>query len=600
MHQSKRDLLFYLKGGCAFVSLELQKAIQSYEDYIKNHGIDKSVLNAYHNAVFWAKEKENDIEYALEISPRVKKIMNQYVMGVYSRRGRDGDLWALEKACFARKAQDEVLDKYYQVLRFEAQNKILDSYLLYLEKNRIPRERFYAPKRKQFAKFGLIDAYQGAINDEYDIVCISMIPGSGKTTLLKFFNSAIIGWFPNDYNLFYSHSGDITRMYYDGVYQMVTDSQEYTWNEIFPDLQVTSTNAKMQQLNIGKYKPFPSLQTASVGSENAGKVRASKFLLVDDMIGKLEEALNKNILEKQWGAYTVDARQRKTMDFDGNPCKEIINATRWSTGDVIGRVIKMYQGNSRVKVISMPDIDPVTHESNFDYEFGGFTVAFFNDQALLMDEVSYKCLYKQQPVEREGLLFPDDKVQRYEKLPDGDPDEILGQCDTKGKGTDYFVLPCLYRYGETYYCVDAICDNTADYEKQYENSANLIVHHRMNNCEFESNAGGDRVAEEVQKRVGEKGWICNITSEPTESNKEARIYQCSNWILQHIKFKDKSNYSPKSQYGVMMSLLLSYSVSAAKQLDDVPDVLSNFALRMKYKNSRRQTIIMPSPIWNGG
>lgn len=572
-------------------SKEISKAIRDYENYISRKGIDSDVMSAYYQAVFWAKEKDNDIETALKISPRAKEIMNQYVIN-----GAGGDLWELEKFCFENKTQHETLNQYYDILKLEAKNKILDSYLLYLEKNRIPRERFYAPKRKQFAKFGLIDAYQGAIDDLYDIVCISMPPGTGKTTLLKFFNSAIIGWYVNDYNLFYSHSGDITRMYYDGVLQMVTDTQEYTWNEIFPDLQVTSTNAKMQQFNIGKYKPFPSLQTASVGSENAGKVRASKFLLTDDMIGKLEEALNKNTLEKQWGAYTVDARQRKTMDFYGNPCKEIINATRWSTMDVIGRVIKMYVGNPRVKVIAMSDIDETTGQSNFDYEFGGFTVAFFNDQALLMDDVSYKCLYKQQPVEREGLLFPEEKIRRYSNLPSEKPDEILGQCDTKGKGTDYFVLPCLYRYGEDYYCVDCVCDNTPDYEQQYENSANLIVHHQMNNCEFESNAGGDRVSMEVNKRVEEKGWICNITARPTETNKEARIFQCSNWILQHIIFKDKSLYTPKEQYGVMMSLLLSYSVSAGKQLDDTPDVFSNFALRMKRKNNQRKTVIMQSPI----
>ena len=451
------------------------------------------------------------------------------------------------------------------------------------------------PKRKQFAKFGLIDAYQGAIDDLYDIICVSMPPGTGKTTLLKFFNSAVIGWFPNDYNLFYSHSGDITRMYYDGVYQMVSNDLEYTWNEIFPDLKITSTNAKMQQFNIGKYKPFPSLQTASVGSENAGKVRASKFLFVDDMIGKLEEALNKNTLEKQWGAYTVDARQRKTMDSENRPCKEIINATRWSVGDVIGRVIQMYEGNPRVKVIAMPDIDEKTGQSNFDYEYQGFTVAFFNDQAHLMDEISYNCLFKQKPIEREGLLFPEDKIRRYLNLPHGEPEVITAQCDTKGKGTDYFVMPVLHKYGDEWYCVDCVCDNSADYEYQYENAANVLVENETQECEFESNAGGDRVALEVNKRVESKGWICNITSRPTETNKEARIFQCSSWILNNIIFKDSSLYTPKEPYGVMMSLLKQYSVSGKKQLDDVPDVLSNFALRIQRKDRVRQTIIMQSP-----
>ena len=570
----------------------LQKKVSEYENYISRKGIDESVIDAMSMAAEVAILQEKDVKYGLTVSKRAKELIESFVFGQTG-----GTLWDLEKFSFQHKTWYEILDKFYSVLLLEAKNRVVDSYLLYLEKKREPKERFYAPKRKQFNKFGLIQAYQGAIDDLYDIICVSMPPGTGKTTLLKFFNSAVIGWYPNDYNLFYSHSGDITRMYYDGVYQMVSDTDEYTWDEIFPDLHVTSTNAKMQQFNIGKYKPFPSLQTASVGSENAGKVRASKFLLVDDMIGKLEEALNKNTLEKQWGAYTVDARQRKTMDSDGKPCKEIINATRWSTMDVIGRVMSMYEGNPRVKVIAMPDIDPVTGQSNFDYEYGGFTVAFFNDQAHLMDEISYKCLFKQEPIEREGLVFPEDKIRRYLNLPHGEPEIITAQCDTKGKGTDYFVLPVLQKFGDDYYCVDCVCDNTADYEIQYENAANILVNNEVQECEFERNAGGDRVAMEVNKRVEQKGWICNITDTPTETNKEARIFQCSSWILQHIIFKDESLYTPKEPYGVMMSLLKQYSVSGKKQLDDVPDVFSNFAIRMTKKNRRKsRVVIMESPI----
>lgn len=557
----------------------LQNKVSEYENYIARKGIDESVIDAMSMAAEVAILQEKDAKYGLTVSKRSKELIESFVFGQTG-----GTLWDLEKFSFQHKTWYEILDKFYSVLLLEAKNRVVDSYLLYLEKKREPKERFYAPKRKQFNKFGLIQAYQGAIDDLYDIICVSMPPGTGKTTLLKFFNSGVIGWYPNDYSLFYSHSGDITRMYYDGVYQMVSDTDEYTWDEIFPDLHVTSTNAKMQQFNIGKYKPFPSLQTASVGSENAGKVRASKFLLVDDMIGKLEEALNKNTLEKQWGAYTVDARQRKTMDSDGKPCKEIINATRWSTMDVIGRVMSMYDGNPRVKVIAMPDIDPVTGQSNFDYEYGGFTVAFFNDQAHLMDEISYKCLFKQEPIEREGLVFPEDKIRRYLNLPHGEPEIITAQCDTKGKGTDYFVLPVLQKFGDDYYCVDCVCDNTADYEMQYENAANTLVNNEVQECEFERNAGGDRVAMEVNKRVEQKGWICNITDTPTETNKEARIFQCSSWILQHIIFKDESLYTPKDPYGVMMSLLKQYSVSGKKQLDDVPDVFSNFAIRMTKGN----------------
>lgn len=560
-------------------SSSLISVISQYEKYIESNGVNESVVNAYIEAAQVALQTEKDVEYGLKISARAKQLVEKFIFD-----STGGTAWDLEKFAFKNKVQYDILDKYYSVLLAEAQNKIVDSGFMYLEKKREPKERFYMPRRKQFLKIGLTQALQGMIDDKYDILCVSLIPGAGKTTVEKMFNALVAGWFPKDFSLFYSHSGDITRMYYDGVYDIVTNSDEYTWNEIFPGLSVTSTNAKMEQFNVGKYKSFPSIQCTSVGSKNAGKVRASKFLLVDDMIGGIEEAMNPAILDKLWDKYAVDARQRKIQDTDGHNCKEIHIATRWSVRDVIGRIQNMYAGNPRVKVIAVPDIDPETGESNFDYEFSGFTKEFFEDQQLLMDDISYRCLYKQEPIEREGLLFPDDKIRRYLNLPHGEPEIITAQCDTKGKGTDYFVMPILQKYGEDYYCVDCVCDNTADYEMQYENAANVIANNKVQECEFERNAGGDRVAMEVNKRVLSKGWVCNITDMPTETNKEARIFQCSNWILQHVIFKDSQLYSPKEPYGVMVGLLKQYSVSGKKQLDDVPDVFSNFALRITQSN----------------
>nr|DAN89918.1 MAG TPA: Terminase [Bacteriophage sp.] len=568
----------------------LKETVQSYENYIEKNGIDESVIDAYIEAAEVAINTEKDIQYGLQLTKRSKGIVEHFCM---DKTG--GTIWELEKYAFENKVEYDLIDKYYKPILYEAQNKIVDSYFQYIERKREPKDRFYMPRRKQLVKIGLIDALQGMIDDKYDILCVSLVPGAGKSTVEKFFHSGIAGWFPKDYSLFYSHSGDITRMYYDGVYDIVTNDDEYAWHEIFPKLSVTSTNAKMEQFNIGKYKPFPSVQCTSVGSKNAGKVRASKFLLVDDMIGGIEEALNPVILDKLWNKYAVDARQRKTQDTDGKPCKEIHIATRWSVHDVIGRIQNMYEENPRVKVIAVPDVDPVTGESNFNYEYGGFTKEFFADQQLLMDEISYRCLYKQEPIEREGLLFPDDKIRRYLNLPHGEPEIVTAQCDTKGKGTDYFVLPVLQKYGDDYYCVDCVCDNTADYEAQYRNAAGVLVNNKVQECEFERNAGGDRVAMEVNKRVESVGWICNITDTPTETNKEARIFQCSNWILQHIIFKDPSLYKPNEPYGVMMSLLKQYSVSGKKQLDDVPDVFSNFALRITQGNriSKVQAAVNP-------
>lgn len=544
-----------------------RQIVQNLNNQVRGTPSYELLYKYYSEANYILEDCPNERDFAFEVSRFVKKWCDQ--------------LW--------KYLDDEYHKLYWQTMLFEAPYRF-ESYLLYLEKNREESEKFYEPKKDQLNKHGLIQAMQDLEDDKLDRLCISMPPGTQKTTLEKFFCSWIIGKYPKDYSLFFSHNSDITEKYYKGILDITTNNVEYTWQEIFPNVKLESTNAKLQEANFGKYKPYSSIQCSSIGSKNAGKVRTNRYLYCDDLIGTIEEALNPTMLDKIWRIYGVDLKQRKLNE----QVKEIIIMTRWSTKDVIGRLQELYAGNSRIRFIAVPDIDPVTGKSNFDYKYNGMSVEFFNDQALGMDDVSYKCLYKQEPIEREGLLFPEDKIMRYkeDELPNGAPDLITGQCDTKGKGTDYFVLPCLKKYGDYYYCVDAVCDNSPDYELQYENSANLIVENEMQECVFESNNGGDRVAEEVQKRVDEKGWICNIQTEPTETNKEARIFQCSNWIIQHIKFKDKSMYAPKSQYGIMMSQLLSYSVSGKNFNDDVADVFATFALRMKAKDNVRKAIIM--------
>ena len=479
---------------------------------------------------------------------------------------------------------------------FEAQNRQLDSYLLFLEKKRDPKEKFYQPKRRQFWKTGIVPALQDMLDDKLDLLTISMPPGTGKSTISRFFMTGVIGWFPNEYNLFFSHSAGITRKYYDDALKIVTDRSEYTWSTIFPDLKVNHQNAKAQEFNVGKEKIFNSLQCSTRGSNNAGMVRASKFLLVDDMVAKIEEALNKTTLDKLWGVYSTDARQRKTVDVDKKPAKEIHIATRWSVHDIIGRLQVIYEGNERCRFIAIPDIDPDTGQSNFDYDYQGFTAEFFHDIELTMDDISYRCLYKNDPIEREGLLYHEDDLRRYYSLPDGEPDAVISVCDTKSKGIDYMVLPVLYKYDDDYYLVDCVCDDNSDFSVQKRKLTDILVNHGVQQCEFESNAGGDRLAADVADMVKSEGGRCNITTKATETNKETRIIVNSDWVKKHVLFRSEDQYMKKSDYGRFMNFLTTYTVAGRNAHDDVPDCMANFALFVTRSLYRRKTRIMKSPL----
>lgn len=462
-------------------------------------------------------------------------------------------------------------DLYNKALLFLAQeHKDFDSYLLYVEKNRDPEDRYYQPRRNKI--YWLVQKMQRLIDDELDILSISMPPGTGKTTLGEFFISFVMGHYPNTPNLMSSHSGFMTRMFYDAVLNIIT-SNEYCWSDVFPDIVFEGNNAKEETINLGRWQPFKTLTCRPIRGSLTGVTRCEGFLYVDDLVSGIEEALSIDRLDKLYGEYTTDLKSRKKKK-----AKEIHIATRWSVHDVIGRLERMYEGNPRAEFIAVPDIDPQTGKSNFDYDYDvGFDEKYFHDMEMSMDDVSYRCLYKSDPIEREGILYHPTELQRYiGGLPDREPDSILAICDTKDTGTDYNFLGVFYQYGDRYYLEDLVFKNI-DPGTLDELNSDMIVKHHVQQAQFESNKEGSRTANEVERLVKAKGGRCHITKKYTTQNKETKIIVNSSWVKEHVIFKDITEYEPKSDYGVMMSFLCSYTQLGKNKHDDAPDTLAMFA-----------------------
>lgn len=462
-------------------------------------------------------------------------------------------------------------DLYNKALLFLAQeHKDFDSYLLYVEKNRDPEDRYYQPRRNKI--YWLVQKMQRLIDDELDILSISMPPGTGKTTLGEFFISFVMGHYPNTPNLMSSHSGFMTRMFYDAVLNIIT-SNEYCWSDVFPDIVFEGNNAKEETINLGRWQPFKTLTCRPIRGSLTGVTRCEGFLYVDDLVSGIEEALSIDRLDKLYGEYTTDLKSRKKKK-----AKEIHIATRWSVHDVIGRLERMYEDNPRAEFIAVPDIDPQTGKSNFDYDYDvGFDEKYFHDMEMSMDDVSYRCLYKSDPIEREGILYHPTELQRYiGGLPDREPDSILAICDTKDTGTDYNFLGVFYQYGDRYYLEDLVFKNI-DPGTLDELNSDMLVKHHVQQAQFESNKEGSRTANEVERLVKAKGGRCHITKKYTTQNKETKIIVNSSWVKEHVIFKDITEYEPKSDYGVMMSFLCSYTQLGKNKHDDAPDTLAMFA-----------------------
>ena len=449
-----------------------------------------------------------------------------------------------------------------------------DAYMLYIESDREPERRFWLPRRRILKP--IADDMVRLIDGDLRQLAISLPPGVGKTTLAIFLLTWIGGRWPDEYNTTFSHDGDILKGMYGEVLRVLNPDGEYLWHDVFPDVPIVSTNAKDLRIDLGHGSRFETFQFASIGSDNAGKVRASKLLYCDDLVGSIEQAMSKERMDKLWTQYNTDIVQRGTGDW-----RELHIATRWSVWDPIGRLerIEDEQRTGRAKFVAIPALNE-NDESNFDYptiKIGSFSTERYHWIRDNMDPVNWKAIYENSPIEREGQLYDPEVLRRYFELPKQEPDAVIGVCDTKAKGDDYCVLLVAKQYGEDYYISEIVCDN-GDTGVIQEKLAVTLTESGVQMCQFESNSAGWSVAENVQKRVNELHGICSISTKPTTANKETKIIINAPWVMTHCLFRDGTLYRRNEDYGRAMGMLASYTTRGKNRHDDVPDAMAMLAL----------------------
>lgn len=423
---------------------------------------------------------------------------------------------------------------YWRAILFEAPN-IFESFLLYMERNRKPKKRFYFPRRRTLKI--VVDDLQDLEDGKLDFLGISLPPRVGKSTVCIFFLAWIIGRHPESHNAMSGHSGVLADRFYNDVIKL-TLNEEYTFSEIFPDVSLCGKSAEKNELRYSDLEAFATLTCRGIDGTWTGAVDISSdgYLYVDDMIRDRTESLSLIRLENRYQDYLNVLVDRKN---DG--AKELMVGTRWNVLDPLGRVERENKDNPRYRFRKIPALNE-NNESNFQYDFGlGFSTKYYLDMKNRLDKNEWEAKYQQRPFVREGLLFPENELNYYNGvLPDGDC-ITAAACDVAWGGGDSLSMPFGKAFGSREDGPVYISDWIFNQGDKYITKPLVIaktMQHKPNMERFEANNGGDEYAEDIDRLLQEQGFKTNITwaKASNQMGKMAKIIQYAPDIKRRFYF----------------------------------------------------------------
>lgn len=473
-----------------------------------------------------------------------------------------------------RLASPSEAERFYEAWRksllFDAPHNF-DAFMTYIELDRKPEKRFYAPRRHYLKP--MVQGFQDILDKKLRLLTISMPKRAGKSQTGINFVNMLSGKFPDRSTLMEGTGDDLVKSFYNGCLEYLTVPNEYLFYDVFPEARLVQTGADTKIINLKSKSRFPTIMCRSIDARQVGLSEATNVLYLDDCVEGREEAKNRQRLDDKWEVISGDIMGRA---IEGTPM--VFTGTRYSIYDPIGRIQEYAEQQGWAwRAIEIPALDPITDESNYEYEREGqkiFTTAYFREQRELLSAEQFESEFQQQPFEAKGLLFNKEELNYFFELPpDRDPDTIIAVGDTAESGSDSTSMPVAVIYGAEVYIVDVVFDDSPA-EVTKPECAKCLIANKVTCATFESNNAGQYYARDVADIIRQQGYSIGIRTKRTISNKQTRIEFASDNIKKNFYFKHPTTYKRGSQYWNFMKELTTYTRSGKVPHDDAPDSLA--------------------------
>ncbi|RHV07220.1 hypothetical protein DXB97_04295 [Firmicutes bacterium OM07-11] len=509
------------------------------------------------------KEDNAELSYCLKITSYIKQVIP-----------------LLEKS-------DALNGLYWDVLLWEAPNRF-ESFLLYMEKNRPYKKKFYEPRMNPLSI--VAQDLQDLEDGKYDFYGLSMPPRVGKSTICIFFYAWIIGKRPSSHNAMSGHSGILADRFHNDLIKL-TENEEYTFHEIFPDVQLVSKSSEKNELYYDAVESFATTTCRGIDGTWTGAVDISEdgYLYVDDLVRDRKESLSLKRLDGRYQDYLNILVDRKN---DGS--RELMVGTRWNVADPLGRIEKQYKNNPRYKFRKIPALNE-KGESNFNYPVHGFSTEYYHNMRDRLDKNEWMAKFMQTPFVREGLLFPADGLRYYNGiLPEGDH-RVVGACDVAWGGGDSLSMPIGYEYpnGDVY--IPSWIFNKGPKEVTIPLVTGKIIGERLTEIQFEANNGGDMYSDKVSSELEKHNYHCSCSYKKAPGNMEkmTKMIAYSGDIKKHFVFLDPD--CQDQEYSDAMDELNMTVQIGDNEHDDAGDGITQLAMKI-YGDICGPASIVQSPV----
>lgn len=184
-------------------------------------------------------------------------------------------------------AADSLFDVYKKAMCFDAPHDF-DTFLLYIEMNRKPEKKFYAPRRHYLRP--IVAAYQEVLDGKLRLLTLSMPKRAGKSQLGINFVNFLSGREPEKSSLMEGTGDDLVKSFYSGCLEYLQTPNEYLFYDVFPNSPLVQTNADTKILNLRSKSRFPTVMCRSIDARQVGLSEATNVLYLDDCVEGREEA----------------------------------------------------------------------------------------------------------------------------------------------------------------------------------------------------------------------------------------------------------------------------------------------------------------------